>query len=301
MKGNIFNIQRYCIHDGPGIRTTVFLKGCGMRCFWCHNPESWLREPQLQIFFEKCIGCGNCYKICPSGAHGAVDGNLKFDRELCVGCGKCADVCYTDALILRGKTMSVEEVMADVEKDRAYYEKSGGGVTFSGGEPLCQADFLGALLRESKTRGLHTAVDTAGNVPWEIFEQIMPFVDLWLYDLKILDNSKHKKATGVENNTILENLKMLTNAGKNVHIRIPVIPSVNDNETEMENIAEFLAKLRFTGSVELLPFHQMAGGKYESLGMPYRAEDMQNLPRENLLEFYRGFKKRNIAVAGGYE
>jgi pyruvate formate lyase activating enzyme len=222
-------------------------------------------EPQLQLFPEKCIGCGSCYKICPSA------------RKSCGGCGKCAEVCYAEALILRGKSMTVGEVMAEVEKDRAFYEKSGGGVTFSGGEPLLQADFLCALLRESKLQGINTAVDTAGNAAWEIFESIMPYADLWLYDFKILDNAKHKEATGVYNDRILENLRTLIDAGANVHVRIPVIPSVNDGEAEMKSMAEFLEKLGHAGSVEYLPFHQMAGGKYESLGMTYQAADLPDI------------------------
>jgi len=269
IKGNIFNIQRYCIHDGPGIRTTAFLKGCGLRCYWCHNPESWAAAPQIQVFFEKCIGCGNCFKACPAGAHGVTKKGREFKRELCGGCGACAEVCYAEALVLRGKRVSVREVLAELEKDREFYEQSGGGVTFSGGEPLCQPEFLEALLRECKAVGLHTAVDTAGNADWAVFEAVMPFADLWLYDVKVIDGAKHKKATGADNSAILGNLKALMAAGADINIRVPVIPGLNDGEEEKKAIMGFLEGLRYSGPVEYLPFHRMAQGKYDSLGMAY--------------------------------
>jgi len=296
MEGNIFNIQRYSIHDGPGIRTTVFLKGCGLKCFWCHNPESLQKRPQLQLFLQKCIGCGKCFVICPVNAHRARDGNREFLRDLCVGCGKCADICYAEALILRGKTVPVQEVIDEVERDLPFYEKSGGGVTFSGGEPLYQKEFLESLLRESKKRGLHTAVETAGHVPWEHIEVMQPFVDLWLYDLKVMDSAKHKEVTGAGNTRILENLKALAALENEITIRIPVIPGVNDNSAEMEKMAAFISGLRSVHSVDLLPFHQMAEGKYESLGMPYKAGGMVAPSNESLLGFQRIFENLGITA-----
>jgi len=269
MEGNIFNIQRYSIHDGPGIRTTVFLKGCGMRCFWCHNPESWAAAPQLQAFTEKCVGCLNCVGACPNKAHEVTDNGREFKRELCGGCGKCADVCRAEALVLIGKTVSVGEVVAEVNKDREFYEQSGGGVTFSGGEPLGQPLFLEALLRMSKAEGLHTAVDTAGDADWGVFASAAPFVDLWLYDIKVIDGAAHKKAAGADNAGIHENFKRLVGAGADIIVRVPVIPGLNDGEDDKKVLAAFLEEARFAGPVEYLPFHRLAKSKYDSLGMPY--------------------------------
>ena len=294
MEGNIFNIQKYCIHDGPGIRTTVFFKGCNLRCFWCHNPESLRIEPQLQLFLDKCIGCGKCFAVCPTGAHRMMGTNHEFLQELCNGCGKCADVCYVEALVLRGRSVSVKEVIDEVEKDRPYYETSGGGVTFSGGEPLIQKDFLLCLLRECKAAGLHTAVDTAGNVPKETIEAAMPFVDLWLYDIKMLDEAKHREATGAGNSRILENIKMLAALDKEIIVRVTVVPGVNDNQAEMESIAGFISGLKTVKHVELLPFHRMAGGKYQSLGMEYRAEGLEPPASESLQAYAEIFKQLGI-------
>ncbi len=211
MKGLIFNIQRFSIHDGPGIRTTVFFKGCSLRCFWCHNPESIHPHPQIQLFLQKCIGCGKCFEICPVGAHCMIDGERVFLRELCRNCGKCAEICYADALVLAGKWLTAREVMDEVEKDKPFYENSDGGVTISGGEPLLQADFARALLEECKKEGLHTVVDTAGNVPWEAFEKVLPFTDLFLYDLKAADEEFHRQVTGAGNARILDKVSCKIN------------------------------------------------------------------------------------------
>jgi len=283
--GFVFNIQRFSISDGPGIRTTVFMKGCNMRCFWCHNPESQELHPQIQLFPQKCIGCLKCVKICPHHAQLFEQGKRIYLRSLCVNCGKCAEVCNSQALVLIGKEMTVSEVMEKVTRDLPFYKISKGGVTFSGGEPLEQADFLRALLIECKKQNIHTAVDTAGNVSWEEFEKILQYTDLFLYDIKCMDNEKHKQATGAENIRILENLRLIQSAGfqNEIWIRIPIIPGINDNEEEAKKVVNFIREFKGISKIDLLPFHKMGKEKYESLGMEYKAEEL--LPvREDVLE-----------------
>jgi len=282
MTGYVTDIQKFSTHDGPGIRTTVFLKGCGMKCFWCHNPETISPHPQLQVYPNKCIGCGKCIDACPLGAHRVIDGHKTFLRELCkmndpsnpfALCGKCAEVCYAGALTVIGRDMTVTEVVDKVYEDVAFYKNSGGGATFSGGEPLLQIDFLEGLLIECKTRNLHTVVDTAANVPWEHFARILGLTDLFLFDFKTFDSQKHKKVTGVGNERILNNLTELSIAGAEIIVRVPVIPGVNDEVVEMEKIINFIKNNTNISQVELLPFHRYGEGKYRSLGMEYTAMD----------------------------
>jgi len=296
MQGNVFNIQRYSIHDGPGIRTTVFLKGCTLKCFWCHNPESIDPQPQLQFFPQKCVGCGKCFGVCPEQAI-RLNGNQRvYEGSRCKRCGRCANACWADALVLRGNGMTTEAVLAEVDKDRHYYESSGGGVTFSGGEPLLQANFLRELLVQSKSRSYHTAVDTAGNVKWEAIESVLPYVDLWLYDIKVYETRKHEAATGSSNAFIQSNLKRLATGENRIIIRIPVIPGVNDDLAEMEAIAEFLAGLRGVELVELLPLNHMAEGKYDSLHLEYKAAGYIPPSRETLEALSEVLIRKNLPV-----
>jgi len=271
MKGLVFDIQRCSVHDGPGIRTTVFFKGCNLRCLWCHNPESVNPFPELQKYPDKCIGCGQCIKACKYEAVG--------NRQKCINCVECAEACFSRARILAGKYMELEEVLEIAERDKSFYMESKGGVTFSGGEPLLQKDFLREILKESKHGGLHTAVDTAGNVPWESIEEILPYTDLFLYDLKVMDESKHKEATGVSNKRILKNLKELGNRTTEIIIRIPVIPGINNSLKNMEETLDFIKDLKSIKSVELLPFHKLGESKYESLGIEYPAKDFRLLEK----------------------
>ncbi|MCL1793069.1 MAG: glycyl-radical enzyme activating protein [Oscillospiraceae bacterium] len=295
--GQIFDIQRFSIHDGPGIRTTVFFAGCNLRCFWCHNPESLQKEPRLQFFPVKCIGCKGCFSACRRGVHGeSADGSRFLFRELCAGCGECADECCAQALSMSSRAAEPEEVIEVVLKDKPFYRENG-GVTFSGGEPLLQFEFLHSLLKLAKARGLGTAVDTAGNVPFERFEALLPLVDLWLFDVKCADERDHIKATGVSNRLILENLEKLCGIGATVEIRIPAIPTVN---ASIEKMDEICGKIRGFAAgnpkvgLELLPFHRLGGGKYEALGMSYGAAGLAPPSKEELSAYRQIFEEAGI-------
>ena len=267
-KGIIFDIKRYAIHDGPGIRTTVFFKGCPMRCRWCHNPEGISKDPEVVFRQERCRQCGDCVSVCPEDAIGD-DGALRMiDTAKCTLCGKCMEVCGAGALEIVGREMSVAEVMEIIEKDVIFYDESGGGVTFSGGEPLFQVAFLRELLRACRDHSVHTTVDTSGYCSFASFESIAEWVDLFLFDLKVMDDRIHEAYTGVSNRTILENLKRLSAEGKSIVIRIPVVGGVNDEERAMENTARFLQSLRNLIRVDLLPYHRFGISKYNRLHTP---------------------------------
>ncbi len=271
MQGLVFDIQRYSSHDGPGIRTTVFMKGCPLGCFWCHNPESISLRPEVLVNAAKCIGCGACIHACPCGAMRNV---AAMDRARCTGCGACASACPAKALSLAGKLMDCDEIVREILKDKAFYDRSGGGVTFSGGEALLQSAFVAQTLKSSKEQGIHTAVDTSGAVPYESIEEVLPHTDLFLYDIKTADAAKHAQGCGTDNARVLENLERLCRAGANVLIRVPVIPGFNDDEASMRAIGDVIAAMPGERNVELLRFHRMGAGKYESLGLTYRAEKL---------------------------
>ena len=254
MKATIFDIERNSYVDGPGIRTTFFFKGCNLRCAWCHNPESQSPKPQMMFYKNKCTGCGKCKEKCPN------------HLESCELCGRCTLYCPHDAREICGKEYTVDGVMREILKDKVFYENSGGGVTFSGGECMLQIDFLEELLRECKKNNVHTAVDTAGHVPFEWFERILPFTDLFLYDVKCYDSDKHREYTGVDNELILSNLKKLLKSNKNVWVRIPIIPTVNDTEEELQSIKEYILSCGKPEKVELLPYHAMGEHKYAAIG-----------------------------------
>lgn len=263
--GMIFNIQRFSIYDGPGARTTVFFKGCNLHCKWCHNPESIPAQRQLEFYPDKCIGCGMCFKACAQGAHVMTEnGGHIIDRQKCIGCMQCTDTCFAEALVAVGQHVDAQTVVRSVLSDLPYYERSGGGVTFSGGECMQQIDFLAEIMRNLHERGVHQAVDTAGNQPWEKFEKILPYADMFLYDVKAADSEVHKKLTGVSNELILENLRRLSGLGKRIWIRVPYIPGCNDRE--MPAIAEMLRNIPVE-KIEIMPFHRLGEGKYRALGI----------------------------------
>ena len=253
MKATIFDISRNSYVDGPGIRTTVFFKGCNLHCAWCHNPESQSVTPQMMFYKNKCTGCGKCKEKCPSAL------------EQCDLCGKCTLYCPHDAREICGKEYTVDAVLREILKDKSFYEASGGGVTFSGGECMLQIDFLEELLKACKDNGIHTAVDTAGHVPYEWFEQILPYADLFLYDLKCFDSQKHREYTGVGNERILENLKRLLATNTPIWVRIPIIPTVNDTEEEMQSIKAHIFSCGNPEKIELLPYHAMGEHKYDAI------------------------------------
>ena len=263
----VFDIQRFCVHDGPGIRTTVFLKGCPLRCLWCHNPESLDPAPALSFTESRCIGCGACLTACPVGAHVLDRGKCRIDRTCCRSCGACAVACPTQALETVGRSMTVQEVLSVVSEDRPFYERSGGGLTVSGGEPLAQIDATEALLTSARAEGLHCCLDTSGFGPSSSIERVLPFVDLFLYDVKETDEGRHVSHTGVPNDGILENLRRLSAAGARIRLRLPLIPGLNDRDDHLDRVADIISGLRPLEGVEVLPYHRLGEGKRAQLGL----------------------------------
>lgn len=265
MKARIFEIKRFAVHDGNGIRTTIFFKGCPLKCVWCHNPEGLDFKPQLAFYENKCVSCGECGKVCAQNAHAFPEGMHVFDRSQCIACGKCEAVCPRSALTVYGKEVTIDELMPTLLEDADFYRTSGGGVTLSGGECLLQADFCAELLKRLKGNGISTAVDTCGYVPKASIQKVMPYTDVFLYDVKAFDEQTHIQCTGHSNRFILENLKEIDAAGIPVEIRIPYVPGYNDDQ--MEKIAAFLSDLKNISGIRILPYHNYAGSKYRALAM----------------------------------
>lgn len=289
-RGLVFNIQRFSVHDGPGLRTTVFLKGCPARCPWCHNPESQSHAPELLTFPERCIDCGTCRDVCPHGTNPAD----------CTACGDCAEACPAGARQVAGTEMSVAEVIELVTRDRVFYEESGGGVTFSGGEPLAQPAFLRALLEAARREGLSTAVDTCGFAGRDLLLRLAPLVDLFLYDLKMLDPERHLRIIGIPLAPILANLDALAKAGSAIWVRVPIVPSVNDNEAELDGLARLAASLRGVRRVSLLPYHAIGAGKFRRLHKDYELAHIAPPDRERMEHIAGLFRARGLdARIGG--
>lgn len=297
--GVLFDIKRFSIHDGPGIRTTVFLKGCPLNCWWCHNPEGQAPGPELVFRAGRCIGCGACLEVCPRAAISLDGGVARTDRERCGLCGACVEACYTEAREMAGREMTVQQVVAEIERDVPFYDQSGGGVTFSGGEPLLQQDFLLALLQACRERGIHTAVDTCGYAPWEVLDRVRGLTDLFLCDLKLMDDARHREYTGVSNRLILENVRALSERGHAIFLRLPIIPGVNDDDENIRQAGAFAAGLPHLERVDLLPYHPTGVGKYDRLDQVYRLPDTRPPSDRRMAEIARFLRELGLEVKIG--
>ena len=294
---NVFDIQKFSVHDGPGIRTIIFLKGCPMSCLWCANPESQSSETEVMAHPDKCIGCGKCAEVCGTpfdlrmpGSRSAVD---------CDGCGKCAEVCYSGARTLTGKKMTAEEVIREADKDMIFYRQSGGGITFSGGEAMLYPDFIAEICEHYKNENISTAVETCGDVPWENFEKVIPYLDLLLFDVKIMDPRKHEKYTGRPNERILDNLRKASEQIETI-VRMPIVPTVNDDRENIEATGRFLKSL--DGRVKkmhILPYHNYGLSKYHGLGRNYMLEEIKAPDQKKMEEIRSLLQSYGIEVTIG--
>ncbi len=288
MTALVTNVQPFSVHDGPGIRTTVFFKGCNLRCFWCHNPETIRPVKELMFYKSRCIGCGACLALCdslPDGTPSARFYNRQSRKD------EIATACYAEAITAAAKSYDVHSLFERIMADKHYYDASGGGVTFSGGEPILQADFLMTLLPMCREKGIHTAAETALNLPFDVIERLCGYIDLFIIDIKHMDSRKHRRATGADNTLILENIRRLTSqrGGSGILIRVPVIPGFNDTVFDMSAVAEFLSSLGHTLPVELMPFHKLCTGKYEALGRHFHASALVPPDKTQIEELYTPF------------
>jgi len=294
VKACVFNIQKYSIHDGPGIRTVVFFKGCPLSCLWCSNPES--QDPKIQIVCDKtkCVQCLHCIDVCPKNAISLSNNNIEIDSSICISCFTCKNSCPNKVLSVEGEFLTISEVMNEITKDEMFYEESNGGVTLSGGEVLMQHEFASHLLTLLKEKNIHTAIETTGYTSNETFSKFIEHVDLLLFDMKHYDREKHFKATNVYNDLIIENLKITINSGKEVIIRIPVIPSINSNLEDAKGFCKLLKSINVK-KVNLLPFHQFGQKKYEHLNKSYTLQNIGQLHEEDLLDY------KNIFIENGFD
>lgn len=288
----VFDIQRFALHDGPGIRTTIFVKGCPLDCLWCHNPESKSFHPQLSCLFKNCTGCGNCAVVCPNGVHRILeDGTHEIAFDKCVQCGACVKACYNHVLKIFGTKMTSQELMQTVLRDVSFYEKSGGGLTISGGEPMSQFEGTLEMMRLAKEKGLHTCLDTSGFAPTERYEQIMPYVDRFLLDYKLTDEEKHKQYTGVPNELIKKNLDFLCTQGVKLSLRCPIIPGINDDDEHFAAIAALSQKYEAITEVNVMAYHDMAKGKVKHIGQSYALEDIKTVDKAGKEAMYERLEK----------
>ena len=301
--GYVNDIQFYSLSDGPGIRTTVFLKGCLLNCRWCHNPEGNRRFPEVFPYQNNCTGCGLCLEVCPAGAiEMAEPCRPRIRRERCIDCFQCAEACPEQAMIVWGRLMTVQEVMEEVERDKAFYKHSGGGMTVSGGEPLAQPGFTRSLFAAARERGINTALDTCGFAPWEVLARVLEVTDYVLLDIKHMDPEAHRRHCGASNETILENARRMAERGVPMRLRLPLIPGFNDGEENLRRSAEFVRELEERGrelEVDILPYHPYAGAKYRVFGLDYPLPQGEGYPEERLRGIVEIFTARGLTVTVG--
>ena len=299
----ITNVQKFSIHDGDGIRTSVFFKGCPLKCEWCHNPETQRFEKEMQCDKEKCVGCGTCAKVCPNGAISMENGKPEMKKDACTFCGKCVNFCPIGIREIIGREYSVKELIKELMKDQMFYEESGGGVTLSGGEVMAMdIDYILAIAKELKRQDVTLTIDTCGYVPYEKFQAILPYVHTFLYDVKVMDPKLHKKYIGVDNQLILDNLIRLAADGARIYIRIPTIKEVNGNEKNMKETIAFLKEHDIhPAQINLLPYHDTGSGKYSKLDMKYKGTDLHAPEKEEMESFVRLFVEsgfQNTKIGG---
>lgn len=299
----ITNVQKFSIHDGDGIRTSVFFKGCPLKCEWCHNPETQRFEKEMQCDKEKCVGCGTCAKVCPNGAISMENGKPEMKKDACTFCGKCVNFCPIGIREIIGREYSVKELIKELMKDQMFYEESGGGVTLSGGEVMAMdIDYILAIAKELKRQDVTLTIDTCGYVPYEKFQAILPYVHTFLYDVKVMDPKLHKKYIGVDNQLILDNLIRLAADGARIYIRIPTIKEVNGNEKNMKKTIAFLKEHDIhPAQINLLPYHDTGSGKYSKLDMEYKGTDLHAPEKEEMESFVRLFVEsgfQNTKIGG---
>ncbi|MBN1858096.1 glycyl-radical enzyme activating protein [Candidatus Bipolaricaulota bacterium] len=301
-QGVLFDIKRFALHDGPGIRTTLFLKGCPLSCVWCHNPESQNREPDLMFWQDRCIGCRACVMVCRERAIVVSDGLARTDRGRCTGCGRCVEACPADARRIVGRRWSIQSLLQEIESDVLFYDQSGGGITLSGGEPLAQTAFAVALLTACRERRIHTAVDTCGHAPWTDVEALAAVTDLFLYDIKLIDAARHRELTGASNAQILNNLGRLDDTGGRIWIRYPLIPGLNDRADDLIALGDLVARLRHVEAIHILPYHRGGLKKHERLGCPSTLQNKQEAhsvaAADHGREILRGIVKVPVRIGG---
>jgi len=298
-KATIFDIQRYSVHDGPGIRTLVFFKGCPLRCRWCQNPESLDKEREIAFFANKCIGCGECAKVCPRDAI-VFEDTRRINRALCDRCGLCAETCYAEALTVIGKEYDIRSLLDIVERDRPFYEQSGGGVTVSGGEPMLQFDFLLDFLRAAKEAGLNTVIETCGSFAWSKFSKLLPYLDIVYFDLKVIGGNEHKRLTGASNKRILANARKLVESGGKVVFRVPLVRGMTATEDNISDLIELLDELG-QEEVHLLPYHKMGESKLQRIDSGLEPLGLEPLSDEEVAEIRARFGAAGMrtCIGGG--